>query len=135
MVAQSKVNIADVARRSQRKVETAAHEVTQDLAEAVIERTPVRTGFLRGSWFVAINDREAISEGTEDKGGSQTVGRMSAQISQSQVGDIIYMLNGASYAKYVENGTRYMRPRNFVKSTVNDAPQIAEETILRIAKT
>lgn len=136
MVAKAKVNIADVAKRTQRKIETAAHEVAQDLAEEVVDRTPVITGNLQGHWFQGLNGNRDVPGGlSEDKSGSQTVGRISAAINEAEIGDTIGVYNGASYAKFVENGTSKLRPRSFVSSTVNDAPQIAEQTILRIAKT
>lgn len=149
MVARSKVDFADVARRAQKTLKTAQNEVVQDLAQTVVERTgepffKTQTGFARGSWFVDINDSTQTPGGDEDKKGAQTVARMSSDINDASVGDKIGILNGAKYVPRLEYGFvgkddlgRYynQRPRNFVRSTINDAPQIAEETIRRIAKT
>lgn len=127
------LDLTAIVKKTKRKLETVAHEVTMDLAETAITRTPVDTGFLRGSWFVSVNDIGAF-DGSPDKGGQQSVARVSVSIAGTKVGDTIYVLNGANYASYVENGNSRMAPRGFVKSTVNDAPQIAARTAARIAK-
>ena len=121
-----------IAEKTKRTVETAFHEVTQDVAEALIPATPVRTGFLRGSWFPSINTKDSTFEGTFDKSGAQTIARIALEIQTSKIGDVFYILNGANYAKFVEYGTSRMAPRAFVRGTVNRLPQIVNRTIERI---
>lgn len=134
MVARVTVDMGDIVKRTKRKLETVSHEITQDLAMTVIDRTPVDTGNLRSHWFVSINDAN-VSFDNNIEGAPATVGRVSVGINQAGIGDVINVLNGASYAEHVEFGTSRMAPRSFVRSTVNDAPQIAEQTARRIAKT
>lgn len=135
MVARVTVDLTDIVKRTQRKLQTVAHEVTQDIALTAIDRTPVVTGNLKGHWFTSINDVNVSFDGEPDKDGAATIARVSFGISQSGIGDVINVLNGASYAQHVEFGTSRMAPRSFVRSTVNDAPQIAEQTVRRIART
>lgn len=136
MVATVTLDFDQVARRAKVKLETAFHEVTQDIAEAMVLATPVDTGNLRASWFASINSPGDIPDAiAPDKEGALTVGRVNLEISQSKVGDVLYFLNGANYAYFVEYGTSKMAPRMFVRGTLNSAPQIASRTIQRIART
>ena len=133
MVARIDVDIKRIAKKTKRKLETAAQEVTMDLAEAAIMRTPVDTGFAVGSWYVGLNNSSEIREGIPDNAGA-VIGRVSLGVSQMEVGDVVYILNNASYIQALENGHSQQAPQGMVAITVNDAPQIAERTIQRIAK-
>lgn len=135
MTARVTVNMGDAIRKTGRRLETVALEFTQDLAETVVTRTPVDTGFLRGSWFVSLGEDMATFAGEPDKSGALTIGRVSMDIARANVGtDIINILNSAGYADHVENGTSRMAPRAMVRSTVADAPQIFQDTIRRIRR-
>lgn len=134
MTARVTVNMGNAIRQTKRRVETVVNEFTQDMAETVVSRTPVDTGFLRGSWFVSIGQRNEAFQGSEDKSGTQTVARMSIDIARARIGAVIYVLNGAAYAEHVEFGTQRMAPRAFVRSTVSDAPRILQDTIRRIRR-
>lgn len=134
MVATVSLNIEGLAKRTKAKIGRLLVEGTQDVVETVVERTPVDTGLLRGSWFVSF-DRAAVNTGAaEDPSGGATIARMSLTLSGTEVGRDIYVLNQAHYANYVENGTTRMAPRLFVASTVNDAPQIFAAAAARISK-
>ena len=127
--------IEEVARKTKRKLVTAFQELTQDITEEVIHATPWDTGFLRASWFVSINSPGGIPKGVGlDPAGVQTIARASAEIAGAEIGDVIYVLNGAVYAKFLEFGTAYISPRAFVRGTIARAPQIAQRTIERIAR-
>lgn len=133
MVQQANISIEELAKKANRKIETVFHEVVQDLAFEVIKATPWETGFLRASWFPSINDPGKIPDGvTADPSGSFAISRIAAEVVNAKVGDTIYILNGANYAKFVEFGTSRMAPRAFVRGTVNRAPQIAKRTVERI---
>ncbi len=105
----------------------------QDVGEALVNATPVDTGFLRASWTVNIG---AISESLQNKPSGGTSYPASASLAQLSVGalrskasDTVYIVNRASYAAYVEYGTAYISPRAFVRKTVARAPAIAENAM------
>ena len=141
MVQQVAVDIEEMARRTQRKVQTVINEFGQDLAEEALRNTPVDTGFLRASWYVSLDSPDGSSpnpDAEKSPGASippVTVARLSLTIHEAKPGQTLYFLNQANYAQHVEYGTSRMAPRGFVRQTINNAPAIAERTIRRIAKT
>lgn len=110
-----------------------ALEFIQDMNESVIESTPVKTGFLKGSWWASINDA-ATGPGVADQSGATTVARVNLSAAEMQIGDVYYMLNGANYAQFVEYGTARMAPRAFVRGTIDQAQQFASEAADRVSK-
>lgn len=106
-------------------------EFVQDLNEEVVRATPVKTGFLRGSWWGSIGS-PSPQGGAPDPAGAGSVARMNLVSAQLQGGEIYYAANGASYARYVEYGTDRMAPRAFVRGTVARAQQIADAVAARL---
>lgn len=120
-----------------------ASEFIQDISQQVVENTPVKTGFLRGSWHVALN-APPTGPGVSDPSGTAVVGEIVLASRVLKLGDVYYMSNGAAYAMRVEYGfvgtdslgrNYNQAPRAFVRSVLDRARQIAEETAERIATT
>lgn len=91
---------------SKQKLLSFATEFIQDLNQQVVERTPVNTGFLRGSWYAELNARPEAASGGGDKEGVLSVSRMNLVVANLKLGDIYFAANGAEYAVFVEFGTR-----------------------------
>jgi hypothetical protein len=124
------------------RVKAFATEFVQDVGQAVVEATPVKTGFLRGSWWAKING-DAEGPGSPDPSGSIAVSRMALVAAELQLGDKYTMNNGAAYAARMEFGfvgtdslgRKYnQQPRAFVRSTIDNAETIAEATAERVSK-
>lgn len=120
------------------KAKQAASEAIQDIAQAVVEATPVKTGFLRASWYAALNSP------AQGQPGAGNVGQLTLTAADIKLGDVYYMNNGAAYAMRVEFGfvgedslgRKYNQsPRSFVRSTLDRAPTIAEDAARRVATT
>ena len=107
-------------------------EFIQDINQRVVEATPVKTGFLRGSWYAALGQGANDTGGATDPSGGSSVARMNLVASQLKLGDIYQANNGANYAVFVEFGTSKMAPRSFVRGTLDQAEEIANETLQRI---
>jgi len=99
------------------QIEGIARQTCMEMAERVVRATPVDTGFLRGSWQPALNT-PATKEGSPDPTGVQAIATVMAVGNQVKPGDHFYMLNNASYAKFVEFGTVKMSGRFYVQGTV-----------------
>lgn len=108
-------------------------EFIQDINEQVVMATPVKTGFLRGSWYAALGG-DAEGAGGIDPSGGTSVARMNLVASELKLGDIYHAQNGANYAVYVEFGTSKMAPRAFVRGTLDRAQEIANATLARISE-
>lgn len=99
------------------QIEGIARQTCMEMAERVVRATPVDTGFLRGSWQPAINEPQT-KDGSPDPTGVQSIATVMAVGNQVKPGDHFYMLNNASYAKFVEFGTVKMAGRFYVQGTV-----------------
>lgn len=104
-------------------------EFPQDLAEKVVENTPVLTGNLRANWTAAIGVPDRAFNGVP---GDDPMGRIALNLSKAKGGDTIFITNNTEYGPYVEWGTSRMAPRAMVRKTLAQAPAIAAATIRRI---
>lgn len=114
--------------------ETFLIEFSNDMAKETVTSTPVDTGVLRGSWYSSINDPSDGPNGRSDPSGSFSIGQISATVSGARLGDKIYLLNSASYARFVEFGTATQRPQAFIRGAINRAEQVAAGTAQRIRR-
>lgn len=122
-----------IADKTGRKLETVFQEVVMDLSEKVTDNTPLQTGFLKGSWFLGINTITGPS-GNFDTTGVMAVATIALAAQGLRVGDVATIGNNASYAKYVEYGTRNMAPRAMVRKTIRDSQAIIARTTERVKK-
>lgn len=104
-------------------------EFIQDVNEQVVEATPVKTGFLRNSWYAGLNSEPSAPGGT---GGVASLDLVAGDL---KLGDVYYAVNGANYAVFVEYGTTKMRPRAFVRGVIDRADAIAVAAAARVAQT
>ena len=121
-----RVKIGEWAKATQSQLEGIARQTCMEMAERAVRATPVDTGFLRGSWQPAINSPE-LKEGSPDPSGAQSIAEVMAVGNGIKPGDRFYMMNNASYAKFVEYGTSKMAGRFYVQSVVKQWPQIVKQ--------
>jgi len=115
------------------KVKEFAVEVIQDINEAVVQATPVKTGFLRGSWWAALN-AEADGQGSQDPSGGTAIARMNLTLADLKIGDVYNAQNGANYAVFIEFGTSKIRPRAFVRGVLDRAQEFADAAAVRVSQ-
>jgi len=94
------------------------------MAENIIRRTPVDTGFLRNNWYPSLNVKEDAPPAPVKQGdvwsiakGDPTAAVLSLYAT-GKAGDIFYLQNGVPYAAFVEFGTARMAPRAMVATTM-----------------
>jgi len=104
-------------KATQAQIEGIARQTCMEMAERAVRATPVDTGFLRGSWQPSLNVPET-KVGSPDPAGGQAIAAVMTVGNSVMPGDRFYMLNNASYAKFVEYGTSKMAGRFFVQNTV-----------------
>jgi hypothetical protein len=83
---------------------------------AVVNRTPVDTGRLKGNWLVGINNTPAfVDENFFDREGSASIAAGTVTI-DSSVGlfDDIFIINSIHYLQYVHDGTEKHAGNPFV---------------------
>ena len=121
------IDISKFVRESRENMRAFAIIFIQDLAQRVVEATPVKTGFLRASWHAALNNPSSLPAP-----GSSDVSSVALTASQLQIGDIFYYVNNAEYAGYLEYGTVHIAPRAFVRGVVNEAEAIAQAAARKV---
>lgn len=117
------------------KGRTAAWSATfiQDLNYVIVNGTPVKTGFLRASWYASLNTPPSLQSTHDgDKAGSITVARCNLLAATMKIGETFYMVNGANYAAHVEYGTKKMRPRRMVGSALSQINKIAKAAAIKV---
>jgi hypothetical protein len=75
-----------------------------DLFRAVVLRTPVDTGLLRGNWQPAIGSMPDGVLTTKDKGGWGVGGQIASATGRAIWGTPVYLINNLPYAVTVEYG-------------------------------
>jgi hypothetical protein len=138
---QFKLDIAAWADKAKGRLREFAVEAIQDINEEVVRATPVKTGFLRGSWWASLN-ASVVNAGPADPSGASASSRMNASLIGLQLGDVYRANNGAAYAMRIEFGfvgtdslgRKYnQQPRAFVRGTLDRAPMIAQAAAARVA--
>lgn len=77
---------------------------TLDLFTAVVLRTPVDTGLLRGNWQPSIGSPRGGRSTVKDKSGQAAIARVRGTTSQVTWGTDVYLMNNLPYAAVVEFG-------------------------------
>jgi len=130
------LDIARFVDKAKGKTQQFAVEMIQELNGQVVEATPVKTGFLRNSWYASLNGEP------QGQGGDGTVAQMNLTASELKIGDTFRASNGAAYAMRIEfgfTGTDSLgrhydqHPQSFVRATLDRAPIIADEVAQKIA--
>lgn len=124
--AQFRAKVGEWAQTQPQKIDGFARQVCYEMAERVVMKTPVDTGFLRGSWQPAI-DKVRNDAGAADTTGGKALGEASLVIAGIKVGARFYMTNNAAYARFVEYGTSKMVGRFFVTDTVKQWQSVVDK--------
>lgn len=115
-------------------LEALARQVCFEVAERVIDRTPVDVGNLRGSWQPSIGE-PAAPQPMNDPAGAQVMQAVIAAVAGIKLGDTFYLLNHTAYGPHVEFGTSKMKGRFFVTDTAAEFPAIANDMATQLGMT
>lgn len=118
---------------TQAQITAVARQSIQEVCFRIVERTPVDTGFLRGSWQPSIGEPQLASgadkaPGKEDATGAAAQAAIGLVIQGIEAGAMFYLTNNASYAQDQEFGTSKMAGRHFVSDSVAEWPKIVKAT-------
>lgn len=126
--------------RAMDKLDAFARQTIQQVAENVIQDTPVDTGFLRGQWHATIGSPQA-PEKPADLAGAGAQSQIALTVAQLKGGDVLYVMNGAAYVRPVEYGRTGQRAdgssyivsgRHMVTDNVRRAQQVADEVAAQL---
>lgn len=94
-----------------------------ELAERVIARNPIDTGFSRSQWQPSING--------SIMGDAATVTLAAAQI---KTGDTFALTNNCAYIRKLEFGWSQQAPNGMVRVTLAEAPAIAQQVLTKVTQ-
>jgi len=94
-----------------------------ELNAKVKERTPVDTGFARNSWLVTKNSSYAGRPGGNS--GTESI----LNVKSANLGDALYINNGAEYIKKLEDGHSAQAPAGMVAISIAEFPTMVKEQI------
>lgn len=113
----------------QERVLLVTRRASLEIAQRVIERSPVDTGRFRGNWVCAMHAPAGITRPTTDKDGGETLGAVSAALSGWQAGQTIYITNHLPYAYRLEHGWSQQAPHGMVRLTVAEFVQHVKSVV------
>jgi len=144
------VDLSRIVKEVGTRLDIFVEELSQDLMEETIKRTPVDTGNLRANWAAYKNNlpdgRQAVPIESASRGAGASkfpppdpllISRLNLVANSVKVGDTLFFANNAEYAAAVEFGRRDQPgrvPAAMVRSTVAMAPMIAQQTAQRIRR-
>ena len=109
------------------KIDLVIRKISLDLFRRVVMKSPDDTGRFKGNWQVQIG---AIPKGTlklDDKAGTATITRVTAETLKLKAGEVIYLVNNLEYARALEYGHSKQAPKGMVRITVAEFPQVVNK--------
>ena len=93
------LDVKNWSERAKRNL-AAVHTITFfDASTEIVARTPLKTGFLRASWFASVNAPPAGPAGA-----SNATASVATAAATFRLGDTLYFGNTAAYARRLEEG-------------------------------
>lgn len=126
------IDIARFVAKAKGNVDLVVRKISLDIFKRVIIKSPVDTGRFRGNWQVQIGSIPAGTLELEDKSGTATVAKVTAETLGLKAGEIIYLVNNLPYARRLEYGYSKQAPSGMVRITLQEFPQIVRKTAAEI---
>jgi len=126
-----RIKIKDLAKTIEDINTLFLQDFVYELGERVVDRTPVRDGTLKGSNAISLNGAKATI-GSPDPSGGGTKSNMRSVAKHADIGDDIYITNGAPYAQEVEKGSSKKAPNGFMLRSATEAQNIAKKSAKKV---
>lgn len=115
-------------------IDTVVKKISLDVFTRIIMRSPVDTGRFRGNWQCAIGEMPAGTVDLNDKDGTATIARATAETLKLKAGDTIFLVNNLPYAWPLEAGHSKQAPSGVVGVTVVEYQQILDKAVAETKK-
>ncbi len=111
-------------KKAQGNADAAVRAVAVEVADRVIDRTPVESGAARGNWTGGIGAPDLAKTGRLDPGGAVTRAAVAAALASAKAGDVLYVTNTLPYILNLEHGSSKQAPTGMVSTTLREAADI-----------
>lgn len=128
------LDIARFVAKAKGNVDLVVRKVALDLFKRVILKSPVDTGRFRGNWQVAIGSIPAGVLEIEDKSGTATIARVTAETLNLRAGQTITLVNNLAYARALEYGWSKQAPAGMVRLTVQEYGAVVTQAANEVPK-
>jgi len=109
------------------KIDLVIRKISLDLFRRVVMKSPVDTGRFKGNWQVQIGSIPGGTLKLDDKAGTATIARVTAETLKLKAGEVIYLVNNLEYARALEYGHSKQAPKGMVRITVAEFPQVVNK--------
>ena len=99
-----RLNVSAFVKKAKLAPNLVLRKIALDLFTAVVKRTPVDTGMLRGNWQVGLGSMPSGTVTNADKGGNRVLQEIESKAAKAEWGTSIYLVNNLPYASVVEYG-------------------------------
>jgi hypothetical protein len=128
------LDIARFVAKANGNVDLVVRKVALDLFSRVIQKSPIDTGRFKGNWQVAIGSIPAGTLEVNDKDGSATIARVTAEVLGLKAGDVITLVNNLAYARALEYGHSKQAPAGMVRLTVTEYGAVVNKAVGEVPK-
>lgn len=126
------LDIAKFVAKANGNATLVVRKISLDLFSRVIEKTPIDTGRLSGSWVVAIDSIPADDPAT--LGPDSSIARVEIAVLDMKAGDNIAMVSNLDYARSIEFGHSKQAPAGMVRISVAEFPLVVQTAVESVPK-
>ena len=99
-----RLNVSAFVKKAKLAPNAVLRKLSLQLFSAVVLRTPVDTGMLRGNWQVGIGSMPTGTVANPDKTGGRVLQEIASKTAKAEWGTSIFLVNNLPYASVVEYG-------------------------------
>jgi len=99
------------------------------LSEAIIDGTPVKTGYAQSNWVPSLD--APSSDEVSNRGREATVRHVEQVVAQLVDDQTFYLANCVDYTKYLEDGSSAQAPAGMLALSVERFPHIMREAAIK----
>jgi len=128
------LDIARFVAKANGNIDLVVRKIALDLFKRVIMKSPVDTGRFKGNWQVAIGAIPAGTLEVNDKDGSATIAKVTAETLGLKAGEVIYLVNNLEYARSLEFGHSKQAPAGMVRISVLEYGAVVTKAVSEVPK-
>jgi hypothetical protein len=122
------IDIRKFVAKAKDREDVVVRKICLEMFSRIVLRSPVDTGRFRGNWQMEIGE---VPEGVlelDDKSGTATISKLTAQIAGVKAGTMVFFVNNLPYAIPLEYGHSKQAPVGMVRLTASEFGTVVENS-------